>query len=527
MNLNYHFLKYLAPALNSEFSGSQIHACFSQSKDELIFETEGENGIRFIRAHLLPPQIYLSFPEQFHRAKRNSIDLFQELIGDTIEKCSVFSFERAFYFDLGSGKKLVFKLHGNRSNVLLYQKDDKNPSLLFRNEIREDKELDWKTLENPLDLGKERFWQLEGNASLFLPTLGTLPRAWLKERGYPESEIEQKWALMLDLLDILDTPLFALTEKQGEVHLSLLPESNPIKTLSDPITASNELFYLALVKGNFDKEKNSLLKSYQDQLKKTESYILKSTSKLEELKNSASPSQLADVIMANLHEFQNGKSVAELLDFYTGNQVKVTLKPNQKPQLLAESLYRKSKNRQIELDQIEKTIASKVNLRAELEQKIQSILAISDFKGLKIYQKTHKEDKAITKEVTGLPFKVFEFEGYTIWVGKSAKDNDEMLRGFIHKDDLWLHARQVPGSHVVVRMKGMAVLPNTVLERAAGLAAFYSKFKTETLAPVIYTEAKFVRKVKGSAPGSVMVDREKVVMVPPVGPDEETSARKL
>jgi predicted ribosome quality control (RQC) complex YloA/Tae2 family protein len=72
----------------------------------------------------------------------------------------------------------------------------------------------------------------------------------------------------------------------------------------------------------------------------------------------------------------------------------------------------------------------------------------------------------------------------------------------------------------------MLAIPNTVLERAAGLAAFYSKFKTESLAPVIYTEAKFVRKVKGSAPGSVMVDREKVIMVPPVGPDEATSSKK-
>lgn len=526
MHLNYHFLKYLAPALNETFAGNKILTSFSQSKDELIIETEGEQGLRPIRAHLLPPQVYLSFPEQFHRAKRNSVNLFIELVGDTIKKCGVFSFERAIFFDMKSGKKLVFKLHGNRSNVLLYQKEAETPSLLFRNEIKEDKELDWKSLERHLDLSHDRFLELEGNASQFLPTLGSLPRIWLKEKGYPEAGVDQKWNLMQELVDILDSPLFALVENDGAVQLSLLPEPEALKTFSDPIAATNELFYLALVKGNFDKEKNSLLKSYQEQLKKTVSYIQKSSSKLEELRASAQPSQLADVIMANLHEFQDGKSEAELLDFYTGNQVKVKLKPNQKPQLLAESLYRKSKNRQIELDQIEKTIGSKISLKAELEQKISEIEDISGHKGLKNYQKTNKEDKAITKEVSGLPFKIFEYEGFTIWVGKSAKDNDEMLRGFIHKDDLWLHARQVPGSHVVIRMKGMSTLPNSVLERAAGLAAFYSKLKTDSLAPVIYTEAKFVRKVKGSAPGSVMVDREKVIMVPPIGPDEETSAKK-
>lgn len=525
MHLNYHFLKYLAPALHEIFAGTMVLACFSQSKDELILETEGQRGIQFLRAHFLPPQVFLDFPENYHRAKRNSVNLFQELIGDSIKHCGVFSFERAFYLDFESGKKLVFKLHGNRSNVLLYQKECETPSLVFRNEIKEDKELDWRSLERAFELGHERFVALDGNASQFLPTLGSIPRAWLKERSYPEAEINLKWKLMEELLDALDSPLFALVEKDG-VQLSLLPEANAIKTFSDPIVATNELFYLALVKGNFEKEKNSLLKSYQDQLKKTISYIQKSTLKLEEFRAAALPSQLADVIMANLHEFQNGKSEAELLDFYTGKTVKVILKPNQKPQQLAESYYRKSKNRQIELDQIEKTIASKISLKSELEQKISAIEEITGHKGLKTYQKTNKEDKAVTKETSGLPFKVFEYDGFTIWVGKSAKDNDEMLRGFIHKDDLWLHARQVSGSHVVIRMKGMTTLPNSVLERAAGLAAFYSKFKTESLAPVIYTEAKFVRKVKGSAPGSVMVDREKVMMAVPSGPDEETAARK-
>lgn len=526
MHLNYHFLRFLAPALHRHFQGSRIVSCFSQSKDELILETEGPEENSFIRAHLLPPQVFLAFPAQFHRAKRNSIDLFAELVGDLIVKCGSFRFERAFYFDLESGKKLVFKLHGNRSNVLLYQKDELLPSLLFRNEIREDRELDWTSLENPLDLGEERFADLDGNASQFLPTLGAIPRAWLKERGYPEASLTEKWQLMQHLLDLLDSPLYALVDRQGEVHLSLLPEENAIKTLSDPIQATNELFYLALVKGSFEKEKNSLLRSYQDQLKKTDSYIQKSSAKLSELKNAAPPSQLADVIMANLHEFGEGKTEAELLDFYTGKPVQVKLKPNQKPQQLAEGLYRKSKNRQLELDQIEKTIEAKLRLKAELEQKLEAIEAITEIRDLKNYKKSNKEDKALSKEATGLPFKTFEFEGFTIWVGKSAKDNDEMLRGFVHKDDLWLHARQVPGSHVVIRMKGITTLPSSVLERAAGLAAYYSKLKTDSLAPVIYTQAKFVRKVKGSAPGSVMVDREKVILVPPAGPDEETAAMK-
>ncbi|TNF41230.1 MAG: hypothetical protein EP311_07570, partial [Cytophagales bacterium] len=193
MHLNYHFLRFLCPALEREFKGGIIVSCFSQSKDELILEVAIGDSIRFVRAHLLPPDIYLSFPGQFQRAKRNSIDLFPELLNDQILEVKVMDYERAFYFQLNSGKKLVFKLHGNRSNVLLYSEEGSPPLLLFRNEISEDKDLLFGKLSNPLDISWERFKSLEGNASQFLPTLGPEPRKWLKEKGYPELNLEEKW----------------------------------------------------------------------------------------------------------------------------------------------------------------------------------------------------------------------------------------------------------------------------------------------------------------------------------------------
>lgn len=520
MHLNFHFLQYLCPDLGKAFGGKKIIACFSQNKDELIIETEDAEESRFIRAHFLPPQIYLSFPENFQRAKRNSIDLFKEIIGEEIVGCRVLKFERAFYFSLGSGKILLFKLHANRSNVLLYEKEGTTPIKLFRNGVTEDRDLDWHSLNKNYDLSWESFEKLAGNASQFLPTLGAIPRNWLKERGYPEADLQSKWDLMQELLDMLETPLFSLVEKNGEIHLSLLPEENPVKSFSNPIQAINELFYLALVRGNFEKDKNTLLKKYQEQLKRTKSYIQKSTQKLEDLRNSPPPSQLADVIMANLHVFQGGKLEAELMDFYSGENVNVKLKPNQKPQDHAASLYRKSKNRKLEWEQLDKTIQAKISQATVLESKIEELNAIEDFRALKNYKKSHGEDKALQKDEVILPFKTFEFEGFPIWVGKSAQANDDMLRGYTKKDDIWLHARMVPGSHVLIKTSGLKSIPVSVLETAASLAAFYSKNKNESLAPVIHTEAKYVRKVKGSPAGSVMVEKEKVLMVTPKGPEE-------
>jgi predicted ribosome quality control (RQC) complex YloA/Tae2 family protein len=172
---------------------------------------------------------------------------------------------------------------------------------------------------------------------------------------------------------------------------------------------------------------------------------------------------------------------------------------------------------------MEKTILQKKQQAQEISKKILELEKSEDFKKLKTFKKANSEDKVLQKEATSLPFKVFEFEGYPIWVGKSASSNDEMLRNFTKKDDLWLHARMVPGSHVLIKLGANEFPPIPVLERAAGLAAYYSKNKTETLAPVIYTRAKYVRKVKGAAAGSVHVEREQVLMIPPMGPDESLS----
>lgn len=526
MHLTYHFLRYLAPALSELFSGNTITACFSQSKDELILETEGIGGSQFLRAHLLPPQVFLGFPTQFHRAKRNTIGLFDSILGDKILSCRVFSYERALKFDLSSGKILVLKLHGNRSNFLLYSRNSLVPESVFRNEIQEDKTLDWRTLDRALDLSWDYFSLLEGNASQFLPTLGTVPRAWLKAQGYLEADLHTRWKYMQEVIDLLDCPLYSLVEEAGELYLSLLPAPQGLATFSDPIAACNELFYKALVLGNFEKEKNNLLKGLQDQLKRTSAYLKKSSEKLKELRESPPPSQLADLLMANLHVFTPSTREVDLLNFYTGEQVKVMLKPNQKPQDLAASLYRKSKNRKLELDQLEKTLAAKQVVAESLQATIAQLIEVSDFRGLKDFRKTSKDELPTPKNEASSPFKVFEYEGFIIWVGKSAKDNDEMLRSFVHKDDLWLHARQVAGSHVVIRRKGMPVVPQQVLERAASLAAFYSKLKTDSLSPVIVTEAKYVRKVKGSAPGSVVVAKEKVLLVAPKGPDQDTYSKK-
>ncbi|HNL27765.1 MAG TPA: NFACT RNA binding domain-containing protein, partial [bacterium] len=99
--------------------------------------------------------------------------------------------------------------------------------------------------------------------------------------------------------------------------------------------------------------------------------------------------------------------------------------------------------------------------------------------------------------------------------------NDALTFRFAKKDDLWFHARGVAGSHVVLKRDGRSDNPGQrAIEAAAQIAAFFSKAKTSSLVPVAYTERKYLRKPKGAKPGMVVLEREEVLMVPPVEPRE-------
>ena len=225
--------------------------------------------------------------------------------------------------------------------------------------------------------------------------------------------------------------------------------------------------------------------------------------------------------MANLHQLPKGTEKVELFDFYLNENREFNIKRGLSPQKHAENLYRKSKNRKIEIDQLRNNLASKETLLLELTAQMEEVQDIEDFKTLKITLKSEKIHSGKKDLLPPAPYKKFEFEGFDILVGKSSKGNDELLRRFAWKDDLWLHAKDVSGSHVIIKQRSGMVISKSVLERAAELAAYYSKNRSEKHSPVIYTPSKYVRKVKGSPAGAVMVDREKVIMVTPKGPQEE------
>ncbi|HEU4557061.1 MAG TPA: NFACT RNA binding domain-containing protein [Longimicrobium sp.] len=133
-----------------------------------------------------------------------------------------------------------------------------------------------------------------------------------------------------------------------------------------------------------------------------------------------------------------------------------------------------------------------------------------------------KEPRQATSKGPRLPYRVYRTSGgLEVRVGKTSKDNDVLTFRHASPDDVWLHARQVPGSHVVLRWSEEGAPPARDLEEAATLAALYSKARSSGTVAVDWTRRKHVRKPRGAPPGRVMVSHAKTVFVAPNAAVEE------
>jgi predicted ribosome quality control (RQC) complex YloA/Tae2 family protein len=115
-----------------------------------------------------------------------------------------------------------------------------------------------------------------------------------------------------------------------------------------------------------------------------------------------------------------------------------------------------------------------------------------------------------------LPYRTFVLrDGSTLYCGKHNQGNDVLLRQVASPEDLWLHAYQQAGAHVILKVRPHQEVALQTLLQAAALAAFYSKGKEAASVVVMYTRAKYVRKFRGARPGQVQVTEYRTVKVAP------------
>ena len=268
-------------------------------------------------------------------------------------------------------------------------------------------------------------------------------------------------------------------------------------------------------------ELNSVLK---ERRKKLEEILKKVEQDFVEAEDYGRYREEADLLMANLHQLKKGVREIQLEDFFKGGVRKIALDPKLGPIENAQALYKKYKKLKRGR---EKLLARRAELQLELEylSNVQNNLEQADDKedlseiraelqeagyldSLQVRKlaSLQKSQKPMRREIRTGP-REFVINGYHVFVGKSGRQNDALIRS-ASKDDYWLHVRDLPGAHAIVKNPNRRALPEEVLVKAAQLAAYYSKARDAKKALVSYTLVKHLRKPKGAKPGLVICMKE-------------------
>lgn len=259
---------------------------------------------------------------------------------------------------------------------------------------------------------------------------------------------------------------------------------------------------------------------------KNEKKIEKLEATLEEAKEADRYRITGELLIANMHAIRKGQTSVEVIDYYDERQPTVTIEldPQLSPSENAQrwfKRYNKAKNSMAaameQMEAAREEIAYFDTLLAQLENaSLQDIEEIREELAEQGYLKPRGGAAARKKKPVRPALLLYtSSENVPIYVGKNNTQNEYLTNRLASPNDTWLHTKDIPGSHVVIRGTGFG---NATLEEAAMLAAYYSRGKASSLVPVDYTLIRHVRKPNGAKPGFVIYDHQKTLFVTP---DEE------
>lgn len=243
---------------------------------------------------------------------------------------------------------------------------------------------------------------------------------------------------------------------------------------------------------------------------------------LERAGQAATLHEQATILLAHASEIPGDATFFEAAPWDAPNRrIRIELAPGQSPAAQAQNLFEKSKRLRRGLDVAPARLEAVETALTELQRLEEELAgypaaeaaAALESHGITIVEPRERERRR-RRGGTRLPYREFVTEdGTVVLVGRGAADNDRLTLRVARPHDLWLHARGIPGAHVVVRLsKGKSCSTQTLVD-AATLAAHFSDLRAESVVEVLYTPRRFVRKRRGSAIGSMTLDREKVMAV--------------
>jgi predicted ribosome quality control (RQC) complex YloA/Tae2 family protein len=233
-----------------------------------------------------------------------------------------------------------------------------------------------------------------------------------------------------------------------------------------------------------------------------------------------------ELLTAYAHQFKKGDKQAVLQDFYSENTVTIKLDPRYTPIQNAQryfKIYNKSRSalkhlqkllakNQQDIDYLESVLVS-----IKQAESMEELAEIKEELGREGYLKEHSKGK--NRQRRSEPRKFISSDGLEIIVGRNNRQNDYLTLRMARSQDLWLHAKDIPGTHVIVKLSqeytNIDDIPDTTLEEAANLAAYFSKGQESAKVPVDYTFRAHVRKPNGARPGMVIYDNYWTIVANP------------
>ena len=232
-----------------------------------------------------------------------------------------------------------------------------------------------------------------------------------------------------------------------------------------------------------------------------------------------------DLLLANIATAERDGNKVRLVDYYADGAPVIEIEVDENRTLQDEAAarfrqYTKAKHAADEIAERLKQIDRETEKLERRLQQLDNVIQSRDEAALEAFEKPAPRPKVVAKK-SAKPEKIsgvrryLSTDGYEILVGRAARDNDNLTFRIAQPNDLWMHAGDYPGSHVVVRNPTRKEIPQRTVIEAAQLAGKFSQASEDAKVVVHYTERKFLSKPKGAAPGLVRLSRFRSITVEP------------
>ncbi|WP_330949038.1 Rqc2 family fibronectin-binding protein [Virgibacillus sp. MG-45] len=476
------------------------------------------------------------------------------LAGAIIDSIDQLGLERIITFSIQTrneigdiaNHKLVLELMGKHSNIMLID-EEKNHILDSMKHISLAKNRHRTILPgaqyllpptqnkaNPLLIhGEELIRKLDFNAGMldkqivqtlegFSPTIAKEIIA-RSELGKPETYAEKFSEIQSLLLQHHYEPTI-YKNKREDFHVIPLTAFHGEKVTFDTANEMLDQFFSGKAERDRVKQQaKDLFKFIRNEKEKNERKLKKHRQTLKKAENANQYQKMGELLTANMHLVSIGDTEVTVIDYYDPDQIEFTiqLQTNKTPSENAQSFFKKYQklktSRQVIEIEIEKTI-SEINYLDQLLQQI-DVASEEDIEEIReelreegyLKHKSKQKKKANNQRKPKL--ETYESsDGTLILVGKNNKQNEYLTTKLAFRDEIWLHTKDIPGSHVVIRSKDPS---ETTIIEAAKLAAYFSKSRSSSSVPVDYTKVRHVKKPNGAKPGYVTYEQQKTVFVTP------------